>query len=76
MKDLLLLKKIIGTTMLVSVGIWIGMGVSTYSERISFTVHFIVFFFLIPICAFSTLWLHHYEKKLKRHGKNKETFES
>lgn len=59
------IKKVVRATMLVSVGIWIGMGLSTYSKETSSAVYLVVFL-LIPICACVTLWLNYRDQKQRK----------
>ncbi len=75
MKNLLMLKRIIRATMLLSVGIWFGISVTSYREDISFVIS-LVAFFLMGICACTTIWLNHRDQKREKLEKQQRTSES
>ena len=69
MSNIIILKKIVRAVMLISVGIWVGLGLPSVSERIASAVDLGVFF-LIPICAIVTIWFYSYDRKAAAEKQN------
>jgi|GEM_PF-4379363 len=63
MKVYKLLQELFSVTLLLSMGVWIGVGISIY-EDLSSNIR-LVAFLLIPICAFGKMLIYNKDKKHK-----------